>query len=262
MNIKCNNCKSEKDISEFVKNRYKKNGILSICKICFREKYKQSKDKRRQYYQENKQKWTEYYIENKEEISEYKREYRKENIDHIREKNKQYVQENKEILKLKWKKYREENKDKISQWFEDNYEYRIEYRKEYSDRKEVKEKRNIDRKNRRLNDEVYKIKENIRCRIQGSLRSKKYRKNLKTESILGCTYEEFKHHLESKFEAWMSWSNYGLYNGDLNYGWDIDHIIPLSSATSEEEVLKLNHFTNLQPLCSKVNRDIKSSKMV
>ena len=55
----------------------------------------------------------------------------------------------------------------------------------------------------------------------------------------------------------MSWDNYGLYNGELNYGWDIDHIIPVSVAMDEEGVINLNHYTNLQPLCSKVNRHIK-----
>ena len=44
------------------------------------------------------------------------------------------------------------------------------------------------------------------------------------------------------------WENYGLYNGELNYGWDIDHIIPISTAKTEEEIIKLNHYTNLQPL--------------
>jgi hypothetical protein len=52
-----------------------------------------------------------------------------------------------------------------------------------------------------------------------------------------------------------------MYNKELNYGWDIDHIIPVSSATSEEEVIKLNHYTNLQPLCSKINRNIKKDKL-
>jgi hypothetical protein len=59
----------------------------------------------------------------------------------------------------------------------------------------------------------------------------------------------------------MNFENYGKYNGELNYGWDIDHIIPSSSAISEEEIIKLNHFSNLQPLCSKINRDIKKDKM-
>jgi len=55
----------------------------------------------------------------------------------------------------------------------------------------------------------------------------------------------------------MTWENWGLYNGEFNYGWDIDHIIPLSSAKNEEDIIILNHYTNLQPLCSKVNRYIK-----
>jgi hypothetical protein len=63
--------------------------------------------------------------------------------------------------------------------------------------------------------------------------------------------------LENKFEPWMNWDNQGRYNGEFDYGWDIDHIIPLSSAKNEEDIIKLSHYSNLQPLCSKVNRDIK-----
>lgn len=55
----------------------------------------------------------------------------------------------------------------------------------------------------------------------------------------------------------MNWNNYGLYNGEFNYGWDIDHIIPSSSAKCEKDAYKLSHYTNLQPLCSKINRDVK-----
>ncbi len=88
-----------------------------------------------------------------------------------------------------------------------------------------------------------------------------FSKNFKTKEILGCTYEDFKFFLETKFESWMSWDNYGLYDGTLNFGWDLDHIIPISVAKSEEKVIKLNHYTNFQPLCSKINRDIKRHKI-
>jgi hypothetical protein len=59
----------------------------------------------------------------------------------------------------------------------------------------------------------------------------------------------------------MTWDNKGLYNKKLNYGWDIDHIIPLSLAKTEEEIIKLNHYTNLQPLCGYTNRYIKVNKI-
>ena len=85
---------------------------------------------------------------------------------------------------------------------------------------------------------------------------------MNTENIIGCSYELLLKHIESKFECWMNWNNYGLYNGELNYGWDIDHIIPLSFAKSDDELYELNHYTNLQPLCSKVNRDIKKNNII
>jgi hypothetical protein len=81
------------------------------------------------------------------------------------------------------------------------------------------------------------------------------------ETILGCTIKEFKLQLESNFELWMNWDNRGKYNGEFNHGWDIDHIIPLGIATSKEDVIKLWHHSNLNPLCSKINRYIKKDRV-
>ncbi len=106
---------------------------------------------------------------------------------------------------------------------------------------------------RLANDPLFKLSHNIRCRITSSFKNKSYNKNSRTPKILGCSFDELKSYLELKFESWMTWNNQGLYNGELNYGWDIDHKIPLASAETEEELLKLNHYTNLQPLCSRIN---------
>lgn len=39
-----------------------------------------------------------------------------------------------------------------------------------------------------------------------------------------------------------------------NHGkWHLDHIIPLASANTEEDIIKLNHYTNFQPLWAKDN---------
>jgi hypothetical protein len=124
-----------------------------------------------------------------------------------------------------------------------------------------KEKRNEKRRGRMLFDDLYSLTCNIRAVIGSSFKNNGYKKGSKTEEILGCTFDELKFHLESNFEDWMNWSNHGKYNGELNYGWDIDHIIPISVAQSEEEVVKLNNYNNLQPLCSYVNRNIKRDKV-
>lgn len=55
----------------------------------------------------------------------------------------------------------------------------------------------------------------------------------------------------------MSWDNHGKYNGEPNYGWDIDHIIPLRTAVDEKELFNLCFYNNLQPLCSYINRNVK-----
>ena len=70
-------------------------------------------------------------------------------------------------------------------------------------------------------------------------------KNKKTEEILGCVFVFIKNYLESKFIDGMSWDNRNL--------WHIDHIVPLSSAKTATQILKLNHFSNLRPLWAKDN---------
>jgi hypothetical protein len=84
------------------------------------------------------------------------------------------------------------------------------------------------------------IRKNINSYLKGN-------KNNKTEEILGCSFGEFREYIEDKFEYWMTWDNYGKYNGEFNFGWDLDHIIPLSSDNDIGELMELNHYTNFQP---------------
>lgn len=159
--------------------------------------------------------------------------------------NKKYKDNNKEILKIKYKIYEGENKEKRKKYREDN-------------RKILNEKRRVYQKYKMETDSLFKLKRRIRNIVYKSVKNKS--KNITTERIIGCDYNNLKIYLETKFESWMTWENYGLYNGELNYGWDIDHIIPLSSTVNEDDIINLNHYTNLQPLCSYTNRHIKSNK--
>ena len=184
------------------------------------------------------------------EDSKYKDGYRNKCIDCCREYMKNYNKsyQSKEEKSQRNKKYYQENceKVKIHQYTNRNKEYERLYLKEY--RKENLEKLTSYRREyevyKRATDDLYRLKSNLRSKIC-SVVNKKYKKSSKTLEILGCSFEEFKIYLESKFEPWMTWENYGIYNGELNYGWDIDHIIPLSSANTEDELLKLNHHLNL-----------------
>jgi hypothetical protein len=122
-------------------------------------------------------------------------------------------------------------------------------------------KREYNQKKERLKtDPLFKLSCNVRTLVRESIKRGYTKKSKKTEEILGCNFEDLKQYFENLFEPWMSWENYGKYNGDLNYGWDIDHIIPLRVGKSDEEILKLNHYTNLQPLCGYTNRHIKRGK--
>ena len=178
-----------------------------------------------------------YYLAKKDKIKQQQQEYVENNKDKIKQQQKEYQ-----------KKYREKNKDEKKEYQkkyrEEKKEYYKEYHKEYV-------------KNRIKIDPLFKLKLSIRNSISISFKRNGFKKLSQTEIILGCTFDEFKNYLESKFESWMTWENKGLYNGTANYGWDIDHIIPSSSGKTQEELLKLNHYTNLQPLCSYYNRDIK-----
>jgi len=190
--------------------------------------------KNREHYLKNKDKIIahnkSYYDVNKEKIKVKRKEYLIQNKEKIADKKREYYEKNKITILSGQKKWREKNNETLKEYYSMKYQ----------------------------NDILFRLKTNIKNLIGNSIRNSGYTKLSKTEQILGCTYDEFKQHLEKHFEPWMNWDNRGLYNGTPNYGWDIDHIIPLKMATCEADIIKLNHYTNLQPLCSYYNRDIKN----
>jgi len=232
--------KTKEEKKEYDRKRYleKKEEIKKRVKEYSDDNKEKIKEYQKEYYEEHKEKIKEYKNINKEKIKEYQK-----------EQSKKYRQNNKEQLKEKKKEYNILNKEKIK-----------EYHKEY--RQNNKEKRNTKQKDRKEKDPIFKLSCNIRNVLYNFLKNKGYTKKSKSIDILGCSYEDFKLYLETKFESWMNWQNYGNPVDGLiepNKTWDIDHIIPISSAINEDELLKLNHYTNLQPLCSYYNRFVKKN---
>jgi hypothetical protein len=71
--------------------------------------------------------------------------------------------------------------------------------------------------------------------------------------MLGCEWAEFKAHIEERFKPGMSWDNFGE--------WEMDHVIPIASAKSIEDLRHLCHFSNIQPLWRLENRQ-KQNKIL
>lgn len=227
---KCSKCKIEKELIDFNKNKAQKDGCQNHCKICIKEYKIKNKEKNKEYKKEYSKK---YHLKNKEKINEVSKKYYLNNKEIIKKKyqikKKQYYLNNLDTIKENYKK-----------WYIENKEIRNQYNREYQ-------------KNRRLNDNLFRLKCNIITSIGKSFRRNGYSKKTKTFQILGCTYKEFKYHLEKQFTKGMSWDNQGE--------WHLDHIYPVSLAKDEEELIRLNHYTNFQPLWA-IDNLKKSNKII
>ena len=220
----------------------------------------------KKYREDNKEKLKlsrdEWNARNKEKIANFNKTYRDKNKEVLNEKNRQYNLENKEKHKERNQGFNQENPDYVIQYRKENKEKIKETRKKYviENREKINKKAYEYIKNRKNNDPLFKLSQSIRNNIRTKLKSNGNTKKSKTTEILGCSIIEFKKYLEKQFEPWMNWENYGTPKDGIfepNKTWDIDHIVPTSSTIIEHELLALNHYSNLQPLCSHYNRFIK-----
>jgi hypothetical protein len=202
----CSKCSILKPFTDFYKNKKSKDGLRSNCIKCGNE-YKLSnenkiKEQIKEYNKKRKEQKKEWAIKNKNKVNESRKKWlinnKEQRSDYLKKYNKKYYDENK-IVRL---------------------EYSKEKQKEY-----------------RKTNPLYRVKSNLRRRINRYLKSK----SESTENILGMPYSDFIIYLENKFTEGMTLDNLGK-------NIHIDHIIPLSSAKTEEELYKLCHYTNLQPL--------------
>jgi hypothetical protein len=223
----CNKCLIEKPFEDFSKCKTFKDGFCYTCKKCSKESFKK-------YYNKNKKILSEK-AKNKEKIpySDDKRKYMKEyyskNKEVITAKSKEYYQKNSDTIKALAKEYNKNNKEDIAK---KTKEYRIKNKKDLNEK--IKKKKQI--------NPLFRLTCYIRSRISSIFKNSNSYENSSVKYILGCSFDEIKIHIEEQFIEDMSWENYGM------YGWHIDHIVPLSSAKTEEELIKLCHYTNLQPL--------------
>ena len=165
----------------------------------------------------------------------------KEDPDYFNRASRKRHQKYKEKRNAYSKKYYSENSEKIKKQIH-------EWNKTYSKKPEVKERKRIYTNKSRQNPQT-KIAHQFRSRINNALNLKGLKKRRGKLDFLGCSLEEFKIYLESKFKPGMNWSNY-KWNG-----WHVDHIKPVASfdLTNEKDFKKCFHYTNLQPLWADEN---------
>lgn len=161
---------------------------------------------------EKKEKESSNTITKKEKQKEYNRIYRKKRLEELRLKSREYYQQNKQSRQSYCKKWRAKNKIRLKIYFKD----------------------------RKSSDPNFRIACSLRTRMSMAL--KQGNKTGSAVNDLGCSIEEFRIYLSSKFSEGMNWENYGE--------WQIDHIFPLSkfNLSNRDEFLRAAHFSNLQPL--------------
>lgn len=162
-----------------------------------------------------------------------RKKYRESRKEISKEYHKAYFQEHKDVYRNRGKKWRAENKDRANEIAKKgaikNRDKRNEYkRNKYHERKQI--------------DPLFNLIYRVRNRTKNAIRRLKFRKDFKYPDYIGCSRDELKMHIEKQFTEGMNWEKFMA--GEIH----IDHIIPIGKAKSSEEVFKLSHYTNLQPL--------------
>jgi hypothetical protein len=149
--------------------------------------------------------------------------------------------------KLNYKKHRNKYlKQKADYWI-DNKDRIAEYRN--LNINSINETRRKYSKKRKENDKLYKLRKDIPEGIRCAFERKGLKKKSKTKDILGCEYDKFFCYLKKRFESTYLVPYRDCYYDHLH----LDHIIPISEAKNESDILKLNHYTNFQFLYKKDN---------
>ncbi len=170
--------------------------------------------------------------------------------------NYSYINNKENISKNNKHRYNDDKESKLSKnnkyYINNKFRYTT-YNKRCRNKEGSKEKASLYERIKRSTDPLYKMRCNIRVLIGNSMTKGGFKKSSKTASILGCSFEEFKIHIENQFTEGMIWDNYGE--------WQYDHIYPVSLARDEAHLIELNHYTNFQPLWEADNRK-KGNKII
>lgn len=164
-----------------------------------------------------------------------------------REYQERYRRENRERLLEQKRIYYLANRERILARVRADIERKQSYDREYH--RQTREKNRTRRQAYQLkyrSDATRRLAHNLRNRLSKFIRRRSGRAS--TESLLGCTFEDFRRNIERQFLRGMNWKNYGSH-------WHIDHIIPVTAFDlgNPEHIRRCFHFSNLRPLLAQEN---------
>jgi hypothetical protein len=169
----------------------------------------------------------------------------------LNERRSKCAKQTRELRAKNPSKAREDNRKNYHKDLSRSREYQKIWRQNNLEKRR-KQQRDYNR-NKRISDPLFLLKSRLKVRTASIFRRKSIGKRHNTVDILGCDWEKLKHFIESKFVEGMDWLNRDQ--------WHIDHIVPLASANTEDRLIELCHYTNLQPLWASKNMS-KGSKII
>lgn len=172
----------------------------------------------------------------REEIRAMHKAWREKNADHVKEKARENYHKNPQAQKARMDKYKASH---IEQEKERRHRYKVENRQKCTDYQRLK----------RQSDPVYRFRSSVTHLISLYKKKTGYTGGKGTWEIIGCDFNTFLAHIQSQFADGMTMENYGHGKGC----WNIDHIIPFCTAKTDEDVERLNHYSNLRPMWSSDN---------
>lgn len=189
--------------------------------------------------------------------TEARRKYAKENVEVENARTRKWREENPEKFKASYQASAKKNKQKRYQatreWRDKSKEHLQAYNK--ANREKHREKLKKWAKAKYQSDPKYALIVKIRGLTLRSIKTLGFKKKSTTAEILGCNWETFQAHIESQFYDGMTWESFQQKNHIGTSMVEIDHIIPISSAKTEEDVIRLSNHKNLRPLWWWENRE-------
>ena len=235
----CKTCGIVKPLSAFAFRSDSKK-YRNECRQCCNARYRRW---RLEHHDRCRELGQRYRSQHREELAKYNKEYQQAHLDKFREYNKRYREKMSEGQKLK-QKIRENRYLESAKKDPQYYERRRRWSRESARR--TRTHHTAYEQYRKLYDAEFKLKRQIRNSVRQAFLRRSSSKRCHTEEIVGCTIQELYEHLCRTFE-----DRYGVaYQGQQVH---IDHIIPLSLAETKDEIITLNHWSNLQLLTPEDN---------